>query len=96
MGGTSPDAIDPWRRAAVPGRSEALVVTVAGEVAVRDHVGQGIAWPPPFANATDYAVGCSRKRRVILSPPRGYVKVLAEKFAWKSFVAWGQLLYHFA
>jgi hypothetical protein len=41
------------------------------EKEVRAQLAQGIAWPPPRAEAEDFGVGRLLKPRGILSPPGG-------------------------
>jgi hypothetical protein len=71
-----PDAMVLTGRAAVTGQLGEPVVAVEGEMAVRDHAGQGVAWLPPLRTRTTVSAACSN--RVILSPSLAGVKVLGE------------------
>jgi hypothetical protein len=66
-------------RAAVPAHPEVAVFEVEEQKVVRAQVAQGIAWPPPRAEAEDSGVGRSlRSNAGILSPPRALVKTIGK------------------
>ena len=57
---------------AVPAHPEEAVFEVEEEKEVRAQVAQGIAWPPPRAEAEDFGVGRSLKRGRFSRHPDGW------------------------
>ena len=83
----------------MPGQLGKLLA-VEGEVDVKEHAGQGVAWLPPLRTRT--TVSAAYSNRVILSPSLADVKIFYEEFIFSSMlvrcspIVSNRLLYHLA
>lgn len=67
----------------MPGQLGKLLA-VEGEVDVKDHAGQGVAWLPPLRTQATVSAACSN--RVILPPSLADVKIFYGKFIFRSML----------